>query len=156
MEEFKFNNGMKSVGLDMVKAGLVLTVLCFVICIIVFLFDGMDFIMTIGFSLLMLVIFSLLGGVFIIQQKDVLFNHSSLEIKYIYKSKVTVVELTKIEKVKIINIGNYQPKIVIKTNNWRYAFNCSNVVSNKDILSIKDYFETKSINTIYKDKGIRW
>ncbi len=156
MENMLFDNKMKSLAIDFFKAGAVMTGAVFVISFIVILFGGIEFSSVLIITGLIFIIFYLFGIIFLFQQKKILFDHSTIEIKSIYQRQSKVIELADIKQVKIIHIGSYQPKIVIKTKKWRYAISCINTTPTQIILNIKSYFKIKKIMTIYKDRGIRW
>lgn len=156
MRNIEFDNKMKSLSIDFFKAGLVMTGITLVASIIIYLFGGMDFPAVLILTGFIFIIFFTFGFIFLVQQKKMILSHSTVEITYIYKSKTTVIDLNDIKEVKIIHIGNYQPKIVIRTTKWRYTINCSNTTTNQSILNVKAYFKDKKIKTKYKDHGIRW
>ena len=152
----QFDNKMKSLAIDFFKAGAVMTGAIFVISLIIYLFEGIELLTVFIITALIFFIFYIFGVIFLLQQKVITFHHSSLEIKSIYRRKARVIHLSNMKEVKIIHIGGYQPKIVIKTHGWRYVINCINTTPNQSILNIKAYFHNKKIPTIYKDHGIRW
>lgn len=140
----------------MIKAGSVLSLIMFVICLSIYLFDGIEFLMVIILTGFLFIVFSMIGLTFLMQQKDIQFNEDNLIIKPIYRKHPFLMDIKDVTKVKIIMIGNYQPKIVIYVKHRRYAFNTSNTVPKNSILRIKDYFLDSNVEVIYKDQGIRW
>ncbi len=152
----QFDNKMKSLAIDFFKAGAVMTGAIFVISLIIYLFEGIELRTVFIITALIFFIFYVFGVTFLLQQKVMTFHHSTVEIMSILKRKTKVINLSDIKEVKIIHIGNYQPKIVIKTHVWRYVINCINTTPNQSIINIKTYFKSKKIPTKYKDHGIRW
>lgn len=156
MQVFSFDNQMKKTGIDMIKAGSVLSLMMFIICLIIYVFNGIEFSMVMILTGFLFIAFNIIGFTFLIQQKDIQFNEGNLIIKPIYRKHPFLMDIEDVTRVKIIMIGNYQPKIVITFKNKRYAFNVSNTAPKNSVLRIKDYFLDQNVKVLLKDKGIRW
>ncbi len=153
MLPFTFDNEMKKVGVNFIKTGAMFSILIFSVSLLLFIFNILDFLSVIIIFGLFFLFFYVIGSIFIMQQKHIIFNDTTIEIHSQVKKVPTVIDVHDIEHVSIINAENYQPKIIIKNSQMRHAITCANTVSKQALKSVKNYFETHQVPAVLKNKG---